>query len=54
MIEMILVMTKQGTLPVLPNKLTLSLSWDAAGLWDCLPHEPGKPIQAEGSSGQVA
>ena len=45
---------KPGTLPSLPNKLTFSLSPDAAGLWECLPHESGKPIQAQGPGGQVA
>lgn len=37
-----------------PNILTLPLSWDAVGLWDRLPHEPRKPIQAKGPGGQVA
>ena len=53
-IEIILVLTKQVTLPPLPDKMTFSLSGDAAGLWDRLPHEPGKPVQAKGPGGQVA
>ena len=32
----------------------LSLSCNIAGLWDHLPHKPGKPFQAKGSGGQVA
>lgn len=45
---------KQDTFSSFPNILTLPLSWDAVGLWDRLPHEPRKPIQAKGLGGQVA
>ena len=37
-----------------PDRLTLSLSRDTAGLRDRLPHEPGKPIWSKGPGGQVA
>lgn len=49
-----IVLIKQDTFSSFPNILTLPLSWDAVGLWDRLPHEPRKPIQAKGPGGQVA
>ena len=53
-IKINLVLCKHGTLPSLPNKIILSLSCNTTGLWDHLPHKPGKPFQAKGSGGQVA
>lgn len=37
-----------------PWMRTLPFSWNAAGVWDRFPHEPGKPVQAKGPGGQVA